>query len=241
MIVSIHQPQYLPWAGYFYKILKSDVFVIFDTVAYPRGHGFANRNQIKTPRGTLWLTVPVYHGQDKNLAYSDIRVVEESHWVKKHIRSIEKFYQKSAHLADFFGELNQLYESQAWKTIRDVDEETMNVLLKQLNCSTRIVRASDLSASGRNLRGLEYLLAICTELGATQYLSGKGAGSTRYVRPAAFRSAGIELFSYDFTSPLYPQLWGEFIPDLSVLDMLANAGPASRAVIESAGTIAPWT
>ncbi|MBA3656724.1 MAG: WbqC family protein [Gemmatimonadaceae bacterium] len=239
MIVSIHQPQYIPWPGYFYKILKSDVFVLYDTVQYPRGKHFGNRNQVKTANGPTWLTVPVLKRSDM-LPYTNIPVDLPAKWATKHWRTIELSYGRAPHFTEIAGDLRKLYERSQWPNIAELNLAFTQFCLDALHSTTRIVRASELTASSGAFRGSDYILAILTEVGATQYISGQGAGSLRYIEPQSFSAAGIELSTYAFDSVTYPQLWGDFMADLSIIDMLANIGGESRARIEQAGKLSRW-
>lgn len=240
MIVSIHQPQYLPWPGYFYKILKSDVFVLYDTVQYPRGKHFGNRNQVKTANGPTWLTVPVLNRSDM-LAYREIQVDVPGKWAGKHWRTLEVSYARAPYFGDIAPGLAKLYECTHWANIAELNLAFMLLCLEALGSSTRIVRASEMTSSHEALRGSDYILAILKEIGATQYISGQGDGSLRYIDPASFSMAGIELFTYGFNSPQYPQPWGEFLPDLSIVDALFNAGKGTRDLIETNGSLNRWS
>ena len=239
MIVSIHQPQYIPWPGYFFKLLKSDVFVLYDTVQYPRGKHFGNRNQVKIANGPAWLTVPVLR-RSEMLPYLNIPVELPAKWASKHWRTIELAYGKAANFPMLVDGFRELYGKAEWANIAELNLAFTRACLKALQSDVRIIRASDMAASREGLRGADYILAILKELKATKYISGQGEGSVRYVDPEGFAAAGISLHTYQFTSPEYPQLWGEFIADLSVLDMLANVGQGSRALIESSGTLSVW-
>ncbi len=240
MIVSIHQPQYIPWPGYFFKILKSDVFVLYDTVQYPRGKHFGNRNQVKTANGAAWLTVPVLRRSDM-LPYVNIPVELPAKWAGKHWRTIELSYGRATSFSLVGDTVRDLYLRPEWPNIAELDFTFMCRCLSALGASTKVVRASDMEASGAGLRGADYILAILKELGATDYISGQGEGSLRYIEPEKFQDAGVKLSTYQFHSPRYQQLWGEFIPDLSILDMLANVGRESGALIESSGSLSHWT
>lgn len=239
VIVSIHQPQYIPWPGYFYKILHSDVFVLYDTVQYPRGKHFANRNQVKTANGVAWLTVPVLR-RGGLLPYLNTQVEQPAKWASRHWRTLEVSYAKSPYFSQTASALSAAYGRSEWPNVAELDLEFIKVCLEALACDVRIIRASELNASATDARGGDYILAILKEVGATKYITGQGEGSLRYVNPLDFADAEIELKTFVYDSPHYPQLWGEFIPDLSIIDMLANVGPATRTVIESSGCLSKW-
>lgn len=238
MIVSIHQPQYIPWAGYIYKMMSSDVFVLFDTVQYARG--FSNRNMIKSAQGPMWLTVPVK--SNSTVLFKDTPVLNELDWAERHRKSLTQWYQKARSWPEIESEINSLFGVRSWKSISEVDEAFLRMLIDKLELKTKLVRASDLSVDPAMHIGVEHLIAITRSVGGDRYLSGKGAGSLRYVSQPPFDEAGIELLTYDFVSPVYQQLWGDFVPDLSVIDMIACRGCAgSRALIHDAGSLRAWT
>lgn len=239
MIVSIHQPQYIPWPGYFFKILKSDVFVLYDTVQYPRGKHFGNRNQVKTANGPTWLTVPVLR-RSEMLPYLNIPVELPAKWAGKHWRTIELSYGKAPHFRVMADAFARLYDRPEWPNIADLNLAFIRCALEALGSNVRVISASELEASRMGLRGADYIMAILKELSATSYISGQGEGSLRYVNADAFVASGIGLHTYSFQSPSYPQLWGEFFPDLSIVDMIANVGTGARGLIESSGTLAQW-
>lgn len=236
MRVSIHQPQYLPWLGYFYKIQQSDVFVIFDTVQYPRSKSFANRNQIKTANGLLWLTVPVSHRGDLR-PYSEIPIDNRQAWAHKHWKTIDVAYHSAPFMADYAPEFMKLFADYTWPTIADLNEACLKIFANALQLSTRIVRASRLPVTRDGLNTADYILAILKELGATDYVSGQGAGTQRHVAPDYFESQGVKVWFYEFASPVYRQLWGDYVADLSALDVLLNCGPETASLLEQGGRL----
>jgi hypothetical protein len=236
VIVSIHQPQYIPWLGYFYKIARSDVFVLFDTVQYPRGKHFGNRNLIKTAQGKLWLTVPVLH-RSALRSYHDIEIDGNQRWAEKHWKSIELAYVKASAF-DFFGPpLRESYIGLDWKALTDFEEALLRCCFDALQIRTPIVRSSSLSISDSALDGASHIFAILNALGADAYISGRGAGSRRYVDPSQFAALGIRLWYYDFTFPHYEQQWGDFIPELSVIDTLFNCGRGASELLAKGGRL----
>jgi hypothetical protein len=239
MIVTIHQPQFIPWPGYFYKIIRSDKFVLYDNVQFPRGKHFGNRNMIKTANGPIWLTVPV-RGKSELLPYNRIQVDPSPVWRNKHARTLELSYKSAPHYDRIIPQLVELYRRDDWSNIAELDEAFLRVCLDALDCKTSLVRASQLKSASQDLHGVDAILSILREVGATQYISGRGAGSLRYVESDRFEAAGIELFAYDLCIPVYPQARGEFIPDLSIVDLIANVGAEARSIIEKNGSLVRW-
>lgn len=215
------------------------MFVLYDTVQYPRGRHFGNRNKIKTANGVRWLTVPVEKRGDLP-AWNSVRA-HNNGWARTHWRTLEVAYARAPFFDDLSGTLRELYRRDECSSLSLIDEQFLTSVLRSLKSNTRLIRASELAVTRSSLSGSEALIGIITELGGTQYISGKGPGSLRYVEPRDFAAAGIELLEYRFDSPTYQQLWGEFVPDLSIVDMLANCGDGSRHIIENAGSLHPWS
>ncbi len=236
MRVSIHQPQYLPWLGYFYKIAKSDLFILFDTVQYPRGKHFGNRNQIKTAQGAQWLTVPVLDRSELVL-YSDIQIDQKQKWAHKHWRGIDLSYRKAPHYERYAEGLSAMYLEREWASLTDLNQSLLQWCFDALGITARVVRASAMNVSREGLETDDYIFALLQAAGATQYISGQGAGSQRYIDRDAFAAKGIELWLYDFNAPQYSQLWGAFVQGLSVLDVLFNCGEQARELLDQGGAL----
>jgi hypothetical protein len=238
MIVSIHQPQYLPWAAYLYKVMASDVFILFDTVQYVRGH--ANRNQIKGPQAVKWLTIPVQHSTT-GTSYENTLLDNSVQWAPRHWATLNNSYQRGRGWVEIKDEMKDMYESQHWRSIADVDAAFLQFLIDKLNLKTKLVRASSVDVSSITHSGVAYLIALTKAVGGDKYISGRGAGSLRYVTESSFASEDLELVTYDFVSPTYSQLWGDFIPDLSIIDVIASRGlDDTKTILQESGTLISW-
>lgn len=219
MILSIHQPAYLPWLGYLDRIARSDRFVFLDTVQFEK-NSFTNRNRIKTAAGPLWLTVPVLHGGHLSGTLRDTRIDVSRHWVAKHLRSIEMAYRKAPRFAVCFPRLAALYEVRH-ERLADLCWAQLRFWLDEFGIRTPVLRASELAVEGR---GSALVLAICRRLGATEYLAGPLGRN--YLAEADFHAARVRVRYHDYESPRYPQLHGEFVPALAALDHWFNCpGP----------------
>ncbi len=219
MIVSIHQPAYLPWLGYFDRIAKSDIFIFLDTVQFER-NSFTNRNRIKTANGPIWLTVPVLLRGHLAKKLSEIEIDERQDWRGKHLRSIEQNYRRAAGFADRFDRLKAQYDLVA-SGLADFCFAQLKFWLRELAIGTRIVRASEQAVTGSKS---ELVLSLCRNAGATTYLSGPlGRG---YLDEGQFKAAGISVRYHDFQHPIYPQLYGEFIPAMAIVDYWMNCPDA---------------
>ena len=225
MIVSIHQPNYIPWIGFFHKLLLSDVYVIFDDVQFPRGKDYANRNQIKTNNGKMWLTASVLGKKDLK-PWNQIEI-NNNGWKEKHIKNIESFYKKSKYFSVYYPVLKLIYE-QDHKNLMDFNMDLIVSVCVALGKTPEMILSSDIKTE---LTGLDKILYILKELEATKYISGDGEGSKRYINEQAFKNNNIELIWQNYKHPTYKQLHGEFISHLSILDLLFNEGPNTKEII----------
>ena len=221
MIVSIHQPNYLPWLGFFDKIKQSDKFVIFDNVQYPRSKGhFGNRNKIKIYNDSKWLTVPV-EGKSEMKNFNQIKY-KDTNWKEEHLRLIEQFYKKTTYFCIYFDDFKEILLKD-YNSISHLSSELIIWFLSKLNINTEIIYSSELV--DEDTTGADRILAILKELKATKYITGSGPGSMRYINEKDFKEAGIELEWQSYSHPRYRQINGEFIPYMNILDLLFNEGP----------------
>ena len=186
MIVTISQPRYLPWLGYFHRLAVSDVFVYLDNVQYtPRD--WENRNKVKTDQGWCWLTVPVKARYQALIP--EVLVDNAQSWHKKHWQTIQTFYKAAPHFRAYAGALQEIYEGNTWDTLLDLNIHLTGILCGYLGITPpRFLKASDLKAPGK---GSELILNLCRALGAEVYLSG--SEGRNYLDTAAFEEANISL------------------------------------------------
>ena len=225
MIVSIHQPNYIPWLGFFHKLLLSDTYVVFDDVQFPRGKDYANRNQIKTNNGKMWLTASVLGKKDLK-PWNQIEI-NNNGWKEKHLTNIESFYKKTPYFKSYFLFLKRIYETDH-KLLLDLNLDLIIFFLGCLDKIPNIILSSDIKTE---LTGLDKILYILKDQKATKYISGDGEGSRLYIDEQLFKDNNIELIWQNYKHPTYKQLYGEFIPYLSILDLLFNEGPNSKNII----------
>ena len=223
----ILQPSYIPWRGFFHLIQKADVFVFYDCVQFD-DRGWRNRNRIKSPHGLQWLTVPVNAkgAQTKGTPINEIPIVWDSPWNKKHWAAIKHNYSKAPYFNQYAEMLAEFYSRQD-QFLADFTCDFTVALARLLGIdNTRFVRSSTLPAQGTKT---ERLLSILTHLGARHYISGPSAKD--YIEMDRFNEAGItvEYMNYDY--PEYPQLYGAFEPQVSILDLLFMTGPAAGEYI----------
>lgn len=215
--VVILQPGYLPWLGFMDQVIRSDIFVYYDDVQFDK-HGWRNRNRIKSPNGPRWLTVPVLNKGKFGQTNLEVEIDNRQPWAHKHIATTRQFYASAPHLKMYLPELEELLCS-GWDNLVDLDLAVVNLICEWLHVKRKMVRSSELGISGTKS---ERLLKICQNFGATNYLSGDSAKD--YLDVDLFAENGVSVEWQQFNHPVYPQLHGEFIPYLSVLDMLLNVG-----------------
>jgi len=217
------QPSYLPWLGYLDQMAKADAFVWYDDVQFDK-HGWRNRNRIKSPKGPLWLTVPVLHTGRALQSINSVEIDSRQPWAAKHLRSIEQSYARAPFLASTLPKLSEIL-LQPWKLLVDLNIATTKWLAEEFAITTPLYRSSALTIAGdRN----ERLINLCRHFGATRYVSGDAARS--YLDVEAFSAAGIEVVWHSYRHPEYPQLHGAFVPQLSALDLLLNLGPSAKTL-----------
>ena len=228
MIVSIHQPNYLPWLGYFNKIIRSDVFVIFDDVQFPIGKKgfFGNRNQIKTNSGKLWLTVPVL-GRSECKNFNEIKI-NYNGWNEKHIKNIENFYKKSLYFNLYFKDIRNLL-LQEYTSFSELSAELIIYFMNVLDIDTKIMYSSKI-CEDINLTGIDKIFYILEQLKASTYISSDGPGSRRYIKEDNFKK--VKLIWQNYKHPIYEQMYGDFISHLSIIDLIFNNGNKSKEVIK---------
>ena len=227
---AMHQPNYLPWLGWFDKLAKADVFVLLDAVQYPRGRSFASRNRILTAQGPQWLTMPasVPAGRKGKAAYTEIAIADAGA-PARHLKTLRMAYARAPHTEEMLG----LYE-QALEAAGDGMLCTLNVALIEqvagyLGIDTPIVRLGELLDEFGQQSQL--IVDIGRELGADTYLSGDGGGHD-YNDEQLLGEAGIALAYQGFEHPTYEQPGsGEFEPGMCVLDLVACCGSESARVL----------
>lgn len=222
MTIAIMQPGYLPWPGFFELIYRSDIFVIYDNVQYDK-NGWRNRNRIKTSKGYQWLTVPV-HIRGKPMI-SEVRIDNSRNWPEDHLRALEFNYNKAPYFKKYFNQIKELL-GQKWELLIDLDLALIKVLSQNLGFERKIVLSSDFKISNDSDK-VGRLIDICKKFGAKVFYEPAGGKDYLANEVEHFKKEGIELIFQNFQCPEYPQLFGAFIPNLSILDLLFNMGENS--------------
>lgn len=217
MIVSIHQPDYIPWLGFYYKVAHSDIFVYLDDAQYSN-EADHNVNSIKTPQGRFRLKVPVE--QHLGDLIKDVRTKDELGWKEKHLKTIRMNYSKAPYFDSVYTGIEDVLINHEG-SISDLNIALNAFLFKEFKFTTKVLKSSELSISSfREKRVID----ICLKLGASEYLSGNGARV--YQNESHFTDKGLKLTYLDYKPIEYKQVWAKvgFIPCLSVLDYVFNCG-----------------
>jgi hypothetical protein len=217
--VVIHQPDFLPYLGFFQRFLSADEFVVLDHVQFVTGtsSSWTHRDKIKTDKGEKWLTLSVR----KACMDTPINAIELSKsvdWVSSNLNLLKQNYRRAPYFNEVFPFLVELYDKPP-KLMMDFNLRSIELLMDLLDVRLPMVLSSTLQPVGRSN---EMLIDLLGKVGATHYLSGKGG--REYMQPKKYEQAGIKVVWQIFEHPVYPQQFGAFIPYLSTIDVLFNCG-----------------
>ena len=215
MIACVHQPNYLPWLGFFAKISQSDVYVVMDNVQFPK-NCYTNRVRIAGNGEPLWLTVPVRRGPLETLI-ADAEIDYSRDWVKQQRATLEARYGRALFFKSVYSELSAILEIRP-PSLVELNMSLIRWVLDACGVQTRIEMGTKLNAEGK---ASKLIVALCEAIGATRYIAGRQAAD--YEDLAAYESAGIEYSRQEFHHAEYPQYGHrQFVPGLSVIDALFN-------------------
>jgi hypothetical protein len=238
VIVSVHQPHFLPWLGYLERMKQADLFIVLDHVQFER-QNYQNRTRILLDGQAHWLTVPVVHNsQQERIIDKEINNPEKPeirHWGEKNYQKIYQAYRKAPFFNAHAPHLKKILAAR-WERLVDLNQELLEYLREQLGITTPLVNSSELMVDGRQS---ELILNLCRAVAADTLLIGMG-GSRRYLDYAAFAKAGIKIIGQEFEHPQYVQCGGnDFVRGLSAIDLLFNHGPESREILQNGALLAP--
>ena len=225
MIVSTSQPLFSPFPAFFYKAYLSDLIVVLDDVQFPLRTTWISRNRFKNDQGTLWITIPVWKKGLGLQKINQVRICYEGNWRKKHLISLKTSYANAPYFREHLGVVEEIFSAR-FERLVDLNVMIIRYLKKHLEIDTPIVLQSDLGISAK---GNELLIQICRKVQASKYLAQ--APAKKYLDTQLFADAGIEMNFFRPPSPVYPQLWDDFIHDLSAFDLLFNCGPKSHEIV----------
>jgi hypothetical protein len=228
MILFVHQPEYIPWLGFFDKLARCDTFVIYDDAQFQHG-GFHNRNKIRTANGWEWLTVPIMHGHPQNI--KDVKIAG-SQWKKKHLSAIMHNYEKTPYFEEYFPLIEDAVNFNH-ELLIGLNIHLIKILAEILNIKVNMVRSSEFPYCGKEKN--EKLVSMCKFIGADTYLSGSGGKG--YINEDMFSEAKIKVQWHNYEHPCYDQKVGGFQPNMSIIDLLFNVGPRAKETILQGGII----
>ena len=225
MILTAHQPSYLPWLGLFAKMKKSDVFVYFDNVSYSK-RDWSSRNKIRNEKSWLWLTVPVLTKDKKGQLFTEVKIDNTQEWARKHWSKISLNYSKAPFFSLYENFFRDVYNTE-WNYLSELDEYITKYLMKILGIKTKFVKAS----TSLHLEGKKssLVLDMCKKMNASTIIFG-GEGKN-FAQVEDFELAGIKPIFQEYEHPVYPQIHGEFISHMSIIDLLFNCGPKSLNIL----------
>lgn len=217
-IVVVHQPDFMPYLGFFDRLNKADIYVIFDNVQYVRSsRGWTSRDKIKTRNGERWITVYTKKAP-RDTAINQIEISYDSDWREEHLNLIRENYKNCPFYGEIMPYILRLYDFQC-NYLMDFNLESIKMLMELFDIQIQLVKASELHPTGKNNT---LIIDIMKKLGCRRYLSGVGARDYYVSEP--YEQAGIEVMWQEFEHPVYPQQHGDFIPYLSSIDLLFNCG-----------------
>ncbi|MFO0573920.1 MAG: WbqC family protein [Polyangia bacterium] len=231
MRVAIHQPNYVPWCGFFAKLRAADVLVLLDDAQMPRGRSYVSRAQVLGPDGPMWLTVPTHHAADERIL--DVRIADAG-FGRRHLATLRARYGRAPHFAEIFGLLEPIYAAVAAEPPGERRLVTLNLrlltaLAAYLELDRPLVRASALGVPRQQgERGDDRLIALVRAVGGRVYLSGPGG--ERYQDPAKFAAADLTLELRRYQPVPYDQ-GRPFVPGLSLLDPLFRLGRGAASLL----------
>jgi len=223
MKVCVHQPNYLPYPGYFNKIRDSDVFVLYDVAQYVKDR-WDNRNRIRTKDGFMYLTIPLRDKDSFKKRFYEVKLPENNKWQKQHWKAIEANYARAEYFSsysDFFRE----HYLKPWEGLTDFSAAIIEKLIREFGLGAKVVRSTEMGLD-LTQRSTELLIAILTRVGASTYLSGPTG--RKYMELELFGQAGIGLEFQDYSLGEYRQRFPGFVPGLAAIDLLFNMGEKAR-------------
>ena len=225
----ILQPTYLPWMGYFELIDSSDIYVVFDHVQFER-KSWQQKNRIKTSNGVVFLHVPVQKMPLKTPICKIKISYEQGNFLEKHWKSIELAYKRAPYFEKYRPFFANIY-SKKHVLLKDLNVEMIKLICDILGIKKKIVFSSELNLKDEKMKKTERVVNLCKKLGVTHFY--EPARGKTFMEESLFQKEGILISFQDYKHPEYPQLWGEFVLYLSVIDLIFNHGDKSLSIIRS--------
>lgn len=227
MKVVISQPMYFPWRGIFEQIKLADIFVHYDDVKMPQGRSFINRVQLKTPDGFDWMTIPLTRHGASSAPINTVETAPSRSWREDHLNLFHHNYSRAPYYKDAKILLEETLKT-GGDRLADIAIRSMELCASYLGLKTKFILSSHLSIPGRSS---EKLRDVVKHLGGTVYITGHGGKN--YLNYGLFERAKIRVEFMDYKKTSYPQLWGDFNPYVSILDLIANTGSNAADYLDS--------
>jgi|Deesub1362B_J571_1020462.scaffolds.fasta_scaffold00001_91 hypothetical protein len=231
MRICFHQPAFIPWGGFFARLLYSDLMVLLDDTLLARGFTFVNRNRLKGPNGEIWITVPLKRKGRGRQKIKDLEIYEKARWGRKFLLTIRHFYRKSIYFEPFFSQMAEIIN-------RDDDSflalatPLIDHLKAALSIDTPLIFQSELGITGK---GTDLLISLAQKLQAEEVLLS--AFARKRIDLERIKSTGIKVYLHRFLPSPYPQFWGDFYSNLSTLDLYFCQGPEGKAILEKSSRL----
>ena len=230
MLVTIHQPEHLPWLGFLDKAKRAELLVLLDNVQFSKNY-FQNRNRVRSSEGAAWVTVPVLSKGNSDQLIADVQINHSGspRWREKYWGTVEQAYRRSPFWNHYAEPLHAALFADT-SSLADLNVRLIELMFGWFDIGTKTVRASEMGVEGR---GTQLLADICKSTGATSYLSG--VSGRDYLDTAQFAAIGVDILYQEFHHPIYPQRYEPFMPLLSGVDLLFNHGPAAKDILQGVG------
>ena len=225
-MLACHQPHYLPWLGYIDKISKVEMFCCIDIIPFDASL-YQHRNKTRTEAGAEWLILPVQSPDGERTLIKDICLDPSVPWNSEHWAQIQHSYARAPYFAMYADKIRSVYR-QPWHTLTDLNINLTHVILDCFGIKTKLFRASQFFQAPPKDENL--LVALSRKVGAISYMSGAGGNCSELDRDV-LETAGITHIVQEFKHPAYPQIHGEFMPNMNALDLLFNCGPDSERIL----------
>ena len=224
MRISIMQPGYLPWLGFFELMHNCDLFVLLDDVQYTK-KDWRNRNKIRTNKGWAWITVPTLTKRNRFQLINEVKINNSVNWSRKHTASIKIHYGRSRYFNHYYYTLEKIY-ARSWKFLLDLDVALITYLKDKLGIKTPLIKSSELLVAGKRE---EKIINICKKLGASELYDSHAAST--FLDRSMFKEQNITLEFQNYVHPVYNQQYDGFVSNLSTIDLIFNHGPDSLSII----------
>ncbi len=232
--LGVLQSGYLPWLGFFDQINRCDLFIIYDDLQYTK-RDWRNRNRIKTSQGIFWLTVPIRAKGAIKKRISQIEICYQQDWPRKHWKALKMNYARAPFFHQYSSFFCELYKKR-YTYLSQLNRAIIEYCLKQLGITTPVIYSYEIGIEDEYLKQCkgkidptERIIYLCKYFGAHTFL--EGSAGRNYINKALLKRAGIKLEYQDYIHPTYPQLFGPFVPYLSVIDLMFNCGEESLKIL----------